>query len=91
MYFVAHDIMSRTAFNDGQGEEADSFQLWSDGDDLEEVRIQQSYPGYINRVQIDVLMGCSRGLMSLIHRISVLASTRAKVDHSQEPSIRIEC
>lgn len=36
MYFVAHDIMSRTAFDDGQDE---SFQLWSDGDDLEEVYI----------------------------------------------------
>lgn len=36
MYFVAHDIMSRTAFDDGQDE---SFQLWSDGDDLEEVCI----------------------------------------------------
>ncbi|KAL4941188.1 hypothetical protein BDV06DRAFT_212853 [Aspergillus oleicola] len=63
MYFVAHDIMSRTAFGDWS-DVKDELRLWADGDDLEE---------------IDVLMGCSRGLMSLIHRISVLASTKAKI------------
>lgn len=42
----------------------------------------------INSLQIDVLMGCSRGLMSLIHRISVLASTRAKVDQYKNPRDR---
>ncbi|KAL2871194.1 Zn(II)2Cys6 transcription factor [Aspergillus lucknowensis] len=61
MYFVAHDIMSRTISED---EDEETLQLWSDGDDLEE---------------IDVVMGCSRGLMSLIHRISILASAKAKI------------
>ncbi|KAL6239477.1 fungal-specific transcription factor domain-containing protein [Aspergillus navahoensis] len=66
MYFVAHDIMSRTAFGDWDGEwhEDGSIQLWSDKEDLEE---------------IDVLMGCSRGLMTLIHRTSILAAKRAKI------------
>ncbi|KAL3434166.1 fungal-specific transcription factor domain-containing protein [Aspergillus tetrazonus] len=70
MYFVAHDIMSRTASDDwgnnwgNKWHGDDSAQLWSDEDDLEE---------------IDVLMGCSRSLMTLIHRTSVLAATRAKI------------
>ncbi|KAL4995523.1 fungal-specific transcription factor domain-containing protein [Aspergillus recurvatus] len=66
MYFVAHDIMSRTASDDWDSEchRDDSIQLWSDKDDLEE---------------IDVLMGCSRGLMTLIHKTSILAATRAKI------------
>ncbi|KAL2832543.1 fungal-specific transcription factor domain-containing protein [Aspergillus cavernicola] len=62
MYFVAHDIMSRTASDDFQKDEP--LQLWSETDDLDE---------------IDVVMGCSRGLMTLINRISILASTRAKI------------
>ncbi|KAL4758657.1 Zn(II)2Cys6 transcription factor [Aspergillus foveolatus] len=66
MYFVAHDIMSRTASDDWSNKwhGDDSAQLWSDQDDLEE---------------IDVLMGCSRSLMTLIHRTSILAATRAKI------------
>ncbi|KAL5340305.1 fungal-specific transcription factor domain-containing protein [Aspergillus crustosus] len=65
MYFVAHDIMSRTAFDDGEcGNLDEELEFWSDGDDLEE---------------IDVLMGCSRGLMTLIHRISALASKRDNI------------
>ncbi|KAL4873110.1 fungal-specific transcription factor domain-containing protein [Aspergillus spectabilis] len=59
MYFVAHDIMSRTAFEDCEDKD-ENVQLWSEGDDLEE---------------IDVLMGCFRGLMTLIHRVSALASS----------------
>ncbi|KAL4902344.1 hypothetical protein BDW74DRAFT_186881 [Aspergillus multicolor] len=63
MYFVAHDIMSRTAFdNEGLDSHHDGqVSPWLDDDDLDE---------------IDVLMGCSRGLMTLIHKVSVLASTR---------------
>ncbi|KAL4753743.1 major facilitator superfamily domain-containing protein [Aspergillus terricola var. indicus] len=66
MYFVAHDIMSRTASDDWDDKlhGDDSAQLWSDQDDLEET---------------DVLMGCSRSLMTLIHRTSILAATRAKI------------
>ncbi|KAL2787903.1 fungal-specific transcription factor domain-containing protein [Aspergillus keveii] len=41
-----------------------NLQLWSDDEDLEE---------------IDVVMGCSRGLMALINRISILASTKARI------------
>jgi hypothetical protein len=39
MYFVAHDIMSRTASDDwgDKWHGDDSAQLWSDQDDLEEV------------------------------------------------------
>ncbi|KAL3475523.1 fungal-specific transcription factor domain-containing protein [Aspergillus californicus] len=62
MYFVAHDIMSRTASDDCDDDEA--LPLWSQTDDLEE---------------IDVVMGCSRGLMSLINQISSMASTKAKI------------
>ncbi|RDW61825.1 Zn(II)2Cys6 transcription factor [Aspergillus mulundensis] len=75
MYFVAHDIMSHTAFDNGDADSYDDGQVspWSENDDLDE---------------IDVLMGCSRGLMALIRRISVLASTRAKVTtvHNAEQS-----
>ncbi|KAL3443239.1 fungal-specific transcription factor domain-containing protein [Aspergillus insuetus] len=42
----------------------DNSELWSDDEDLEE---------------IDVVMGCSRGLMTLINRISNLASTKARI------------
>ncbi|KAL4967705.1 transcription factor domain-containing protein [Aspergillus stella-maris] len=65
MYFIAHDIMSRTA---SEEDDEDDTQLWAEGEDLEE---------------IDVLMGCSRGLMSLIHRISTLASAKAKISRSR--------
>ncbi|KAL4783426.1 fungal-specific transcription factor domain-containing protein [Aspergillus varians] len=63
MYFVAHDIMGRTA-SDDYLQKDEPLPLWSETDDLDEV---------------DVLMGCSRGLMTLINRISILASTRAKI------------
>ncbi|KAL1962751.1 hypothetical protein VTN77DRAFT_9205 [Rasamsonia byssochlamydoides] len=62
MYFVAHDIMGRTAFEDkwdGEGTHE-----WLENDDLEE---------------IDTTMSCSRGLMSLISRISSLARERTKI------------
>jgi hypothetical protein len=59
MYFIAHYIMTRTAYEDGFDEE---FHGWLQDDAVDE---------------IDVLMGCSRGLMDLIQRISNLA-TRAK-------------
>ena len=61
MYFVAHDIMSRTACEENildQGFE------WEGDDEMDE---------------IDVLMGCSRELMSLIRRISELAEGLDKV------------
>ncbi|KAM5345660.1 hypothetical protein ACJ41O_011521 [Fusarium nematophilum] len=44
--------------------EDDKFQLWSECEDLEE---------------FDMLMGCSRGLMTLINRISILGSEKDKV------------
>jgi gamma-glutamylcyclotransferase (GGCT)/AIG2-like uncharacterized protein YtfP len=56
MYFVAHEIMSRTACEEdivGQVYE------WAEHEALDE---------------IDVLMGCSRELMTLIRRTSMLAS-----------------
>ncbi|KAJ5806850.1 hypothetical protein N7474_010442 [Penicillium riverlandense] len=62
MYFVAHDIMTRTTSESWFEDEIS--QLWSESDNLEE---------------IDTLMGCSRGLMTLINKISVHASTKAKV------------
>ncbi|KAL4948856.1 fungal-specific transcription factor domain-containing protein [Aspergillus filifer] len=64
MYFVAHDIMSRTATDAWDDDIDHSSQLWAEGDDLDE---------------IDVLMGCSRSLMTLIHRISTLASAKNKI------------
>ncbi|KAL2847507.1 fungal-specific transcription factor domain-containing protein [Aspergillus pseudoustus] len=42
----------------------DSVQLWSESDDTEE---------------IDVVMGCSRGLMTLINSISILASSKSRI------------
>ncbi|OJD15167.1 hypothetical protein AJ78_04562 [Emergomyces pasteurianus Ep9510] len=63
MYFVAHDIMGRTGVED-PSEVGQVDYSWLEGDDLEE---------------IDVLMGCSRGLMTLINKISALASEKSKV------------
>lgn len=64
MYFVAHDIMGRTAFEDKW--EGPPFNTWLENDDMEE---------------IDVTMGCSRELMSLISRISTLSQHRKQVRH----------
>jgi hypothetical protein len=36
MYFVAHDVMARTVSDDWDGD--DNFELWSDDEDLKEVR-----------------------------------------------------
>ncbi|EEH03625.1 conserved hypothetical protein [Histoplasma capsulatum G186AR] len=63
MYFVAHDIMGRTGAEDSS-EMGQEDHSWLEDDDLEE---------------IDVLMGCSRGLMTLINKISALASKKSKV------------
>ncbi|KAL4805925.1 fungal-specific transcription factor domain-containing protein [Aspergillus unguis] len=63
MYFVAHDIMSRTASGIEAEDENENANLWSETDDLDE---------------IDMLMGCSRRLMSIIHKISVLACRKIK-------------
>ncbi|KAL4924076.1 transcription factor domain-containing protein [Aspergillus undulatus] len=62
MYFVAHDIMSRTASDEWR--DKGGVPLWADDDYLEE---------------IDVLMGCSRGLLNLIERVSVVASAKANI------------
>ncbi|PGH12279.1 hypothetical protein AJ80_06793 [Polytolypa hystricis UAMH7299] len=63
MYFVAHEIMARTAVEDTSSEESGSFD-WLDDDNLEE---------------IDVLMGCSRGLMTLIRQIAELSVKKSKI------------
>ncbi|PGH33022.1 hypothetical protein GX50_04168 [[Emmonsia] crescens] len=63
MYFVAHDIMGRTGVED-PSEVGQVDHSWLEDDDLEE---------------IDVLMGCSRGLMTLIDKISTLATAKSKV------------
>ncbi|PGH06732.1 hypothetical protein GX51_02173 [Blastomyces parvus] len=63
MYFVAHDIMGRTGIEDPSGM-SQVAHSWLDDDDLEE---------------IDVLMGCSRGLMTLINKISTLATEKSKL------------
>ncbi|EFR02624.1 hypothetical protein MGYG_09093 [Nannizzia gypsea CBS 118893] len=71
MYFVAHDIMGRTAMEDNS--EAEAFEnTWLADDDLEE---------------IDMLMGCSRGLMSLISKISNLATEKSKMSKRRPLSI----
>ncbi|EZF59930.1 hypothetical protein H104_07135 [Trichophyton rubrum CBS 289.86] len=71
MYFVAHDIMGRTAMEDSS--EAETLEnAWLADDDLEE---------------IDMLMGCSRGLMSLISKISNLATEKSKMSKSRPLSI----
>ncbi|CAP98952.1 Pc22g16640 [Penicillium rubens Wisconsin 54-1255] len=62
MYFVAHNIMSRTASENCHQD--DILELWSDSENLEE---------------IDMLMGCSRGLLTLINNISIHASEKAKI------------
>jgi hypothetical protein len=62
MYFVAHDIMGRTAFED-QWDDAPIAE-WLEGDDLHD---------------IDMMMGCSRALMTLISRTSSLAQERHQV------------
>jgi hypothetical protein len=56
MYFVAHEIMSRTACEE---EIVGQVYEWAEHEALDE---------------IDVLMGCSRELMTLIRRTSMLAS-----------------
>ncbi|KAN0099341.1 Fungal specific transcription factor domain containing protein [Hyaloscypha variabilis] len=56
MYFVAHEIMSRTACEE---DIAGQVYEWAEHEALDE---------------IDVLMGCSRELMTLIRRTSILAS-----------------
>ena len=66
MYFVAHDIMNRTA-SEGQYRPDDTKitrNSWLDSDDLDE---------------IDMLMGCSRQLMNLIDRISALAAEKRTI------------
>ncbi|KAK2868106.1 hypothetical protein FQN49_003155 [Arthroderma sp. PD_2] len=71
MYFVAHDIMGRTAMEDSPETEAlDS--TWLAEDNLEEV---------------DMLMGCSRGLMTLISKISSLATEKSKISKHRSLSI----
>lgn len=62
MYFVAHDIMSRTA-TESRYEDKISCS-WLEADDLDE---------------IDGVMGCSRNLMTLIDRISALASEKQEI------------
>jgi hypothetical protein len=57
IYFVAHDIMGRTAATSSV---PSTLYTWLDDDDLEE---------------IDPLMGCSRGLLDVINRISSMNST----------------
>ncbi len=56
MYFVAHEIMSRTACEE---DIVSQVYEWAEHEALDE---------------IDVLMGCSRELMTLIRRTSMLAS-----------------
>ncbi|PGH00990.1 hypothetical protein AJ79_08054 [Helicocarpus griseus UAMH5409] len=63
LYFVAHDIMGRTGVEDPSTVERVD-NSWLEDDDLEE---------------IDVLMGCSRGLMTVINKISELATERSKI------------
>ncbi|KGM91880.1 anaphase promoting complex subunit 1 [Paracoccidioides brasiliensis Pb18] len=63
MYFVAHDIMGRTGVEDPSTVEQVDHS-WLEDDDLEE---------------IDILMGCSRGLMTLISKISTCAMEKAKI------------
>ncbi|KAI5305400.1 hypothetical protein KEM56_004536 [Ascosphaera pollenicola] len=59
MYFVAHEIMGRTASD--KWAENETASLWHEDDDLEEV---------------GMTMGCSRGLMTQIDRISFLAKKK---------------
>ncbi|KAK2792421.1 hypothetical protein FQN52_003356 [Onygenales sp. PD_12] len=71
MYFVAHDIMARTAVEDiSSVEQVDH--SWLEDDNLEE---------------IDILMGCSRGLMTLIGKISSLAMEKSKITKTRPLSL----
>lgn len=62
MYFVAHEIMGRTASD--KWTENEMTLTWHPDDDLEEV---------------DMTMGCSRGLMTHIDRISFLARSKSNI------------
>ncbi|PLB43364.1 MFS general substrate transporter [Aspergillus steynii IBT 23096] len=66
MYFVAHDIMSRTAAQSKT--QVKRRYSWTENDDLDE---------------IDMVMGCSRRLMSLINDISDMA-TELSIDTQKE-------
>jgi hypothetical protein len=86
MYFVAHDIMGRTAFEDKW--EGPPRVSWLESDNMEEVRMSphMKKPSCADRLimiplpqQIDATMGCSRGLMTLVSEISSLAHERARV------------
>lgn len=86
MYFVAHDIMGRTAMEDSS--EAETLEnAWLADDNLEEVRDPSCFlllffffkTSRLPPWKIDMLMGCSRGLMSLISKISNLATEKSKV------------
>ncbi|KAL5364845.1 fungal-specific transcription factor domain-containing protein [Aspergillus floccosus] len=67
MYFVAHDIMSRTASGAQERQETGSY-TWSEMEDIDE---------------IDMVMGCSRHLMVLIDDISNLADTPETLYHQR--------
>lgn len=81
MYFVAHDIMSRTA-TESRYEDKISCS-WLEADDLDEVRLFDAFQlgrrWKLTQVKIDGVMGCSRNLMTLIDRISALASEKQEV------------
>ncbi|BDD63560.1 hypothetical protein MAP00_008435 [Monascus purpureus] len=81
MYFVAHDIMSRTA-TESRYEDKISCS-WLEADDLDEVRLFDAFQlgrrWKLTQVKIDGVMGCSRNLMTLIDRISALASEKQEI------------
>lgn len=81
IYFVAHDIMSRTA-TESRYEDKISCS-WLEADDLDEVRFLQRFSTgrrwKLTQIKIDGVMGCSRNLMTLIDRISALASEKQEV------------
>lgn len=88
MYFVAHDIMSRTAPLDYEDEPEHE---WLENDDLDEVctlplNIRRKRGLYIS--QVDTTVGCSRRLMTLVSQTSSLARQRRKLKDMDSDFIR---
>ncbi|CRG83552.1 Pc22g16640 [Talaromyces islandicus] len=78
MYFVAHDIMSRTGRThcEDQWDDDVPSHVWLENDNLDE---------------IDNTIGCSRRLMSLISQISALTRKKSKMFSKAESDLISSC